>query len=366
MPCPLLRLRGPGSPTPLARLRFPERLSADTLIAVGVVTVGDHGSVRRPDSGLFNIPVDNIYATPIPRLGRHLEADTTTSCSYRPTSAAWYAPARWRSLTPIWPSSTNAARRPTSRSHEHHIGDVRGRACLDHGRYRRHRQHAVQRRSASGDNGAVKGDRLLHAMRCCREANRITGPSLDRWSSPDTIPLSKAAITSVGCVHRQIARFRSAQSPSKRCSASATKIKFRRCLPNRHRPFSCGMGLITLLQQSAARQLTSAPVAGSRQNSSTLELPKWQPDSPRSRGPQPQLRAAAFATRPKCRASSAWQAKPEPIELDPQCPGACPQEEDFSSILTTDAQQRQQPGAAARCAISPIQTADPAHRLPAR
>ena len=62
--------------------------------------------------GFFDIPVDNIYASPV-LLSDLRRQNTKTSLWCPLTWAAWYAPVHWPSnWVATWPSSTSAAPRP--------------------------------------------------------------------------------------------------------------------------------------------------------------------------------------------------------------------------------------------------------------
>jgi phosphoribosylpyrophosphate synthetase len=63
--------------------------------------------------GFFDIPVDNIYASPV-LLGDLRQKNYDDLMVVAPTWAAWCARARWpSSWGATWPSSTSAAPRPT-------------------------------------------------------------------------------------------------------------------------------------------------------------------------------------------------------------------------------------------------------------
>jgi ribose-phosphate pyrophosphokinase len=66
--------------------------------------------------GFFDIPVDNVYASPLLLADIWRAYGTENLIVSRRTWAAWSAPVRWPSawMTPTWRSSTSAARAPTS------------------------------------------------------------------------------------------------------------------------------------------------------------------------------------------------------------------------------------------------------------
>jgi len=98
-----------------ARVPITAKVVANMLQAVGVQRVLTMDLHADQIQGFFDIPVDNIYATPV--LLDDLENSAMrTSWSSRPTSAASCAPARLPSgSTATSPSSTSAVPRPTSR-----------------------------------------------------------------------------------------------------------------------------------------------------------------------------------------------------------------------------------------------------------
>jgi ribose-phosphate pyrophosphokinase len=63
--------------------------------------------------GFFDIPVDNIYASP--SCWATCRRKTTRTCWwYRRTSAVWCVPAHWQNAwAATWPSSTSAVQKPT-------------------------------------------------------------------------------------------------------------------------------------------------------------------------------------------------------------------------------------------------------------
>ena len=97
-----------------ARLRRHLGESGGRRTAVGVDRVLTMDLHADQIQGFFNIPVDNIYATLILLADIQQKYDNLWWC--RPDVAVVVRAARWRSVpTPIWPSSTNVARRRTCR-----------------------------------------------------------------------------------------------------------------------------------------------------------------------------------------------------------------------------------------------------------
>jgi ribose-phosphate pyrophosphokinase len=98
-----------------ARVAISAKVVANMLEEAGVERVLIMDLHADQIQGFFDIPVDNIYASPI-LLATCRSRSTTTCWSCRPTLAAWSAPVRWQSASAAtWPSSTSAARRRTCR-----------------------------------------------------------------------------------------------------------------------------------------------------------------------------------------------------------------------------------------------------------
>jgi ribose-phosphate pyrophosphokinase len=95
------------------RVPISAKVVANLLETVGVERVLTMDLHADQIQGFFDIPVDNIYASPV--LLSDLKSKATPTWWWsRPTWAAWCAPARWPSSWAVtWPSSTSAARRPT-------------------------------------------------------------------------------------------------------------------------------------------------------------------------------------------------------------------------------------------------------------
>jgi ribose-phosphate pyrophosphokinase len=95
------------------RVPISAKVVANMLETVGVERVLTMDLHADQIQGFFDIPVDNIYASPV--LLSDLKSKRYRTWWWcRPTSAAWCAPARWpSSWAATWPSSTSAARRPT-------------------------------------------------------------------------------------------------------------------------------------------------------------------------------------------------------------------------------------------------------------
>jgi hypothetical protein len=83
------------------------------LQAVGVARVLTMDLHADQIQGFFDIPVDNIYASPV-LLEICARRNTTTSSLSRPMWAVWFARGLWPSNSAaIWPSSTSAGPGPT-------------------------------------------------------------------------------------------------------------------------------------------------------------------------------------------------------------------------------------------------------------
>jgi ribose-phosphate pyrophosphokinase len=176
-----------------ARVAISAKVVANMLQAVGVDRVLTMDLHADQIQGFFDIPVDNIYASPIllgdlwkhnyenlvvvsPDVGgvvraralaKRLEADLAIIDKRRP-------------------------RRQRGRGDEHHRRG-RGAHLRDHGRHGRHRQHAVRggRRAARARRGQGAG--LLHAPGAVgfRAVERINASALDELVVTDTIPLTE-------------------------------------------------------------------------------------------------------------------------------------------------------------------------------
>ena len=98
--------RKPGPRTPISA-----KLVANLITTAGadrVLAVDLHaGQIQ----GFFDIPTDNLYAAPVMAADISRETGRKTSPWFRPTLAAWCAPARWPSGSTMLrsPSSTSGA-----------------------------------------------------------------------------------------------------------------------------------------------------------------------------------------------------------------------------------------------------------------
>ena len=190
---PVFRLRPPGPPPALDARADLAKVVANLLETVGVERVLTMDLHADQIQGFFDIPVDNIYASPV-LLSRPASARTTTTwSSSRPTSAAWCAPGRW-------PSSSDCdlaiidKRRPKANVSEvmHVIGEIDGPQLRDHGRHDRHRRHAGE--GGRGAEGARReeGLRLLHAPDLLGPGDRAhRSVALDEVVVTNTIPLTR-------------------------------------------------------------------------------------------------------------------------------------------------------------------------------
>jgi ribose-phosphate pyrophosphokinase len=96
------------------RVPISAKVVANMLETVGVERVLTMDLHADQIQGFFDIPVDNIYASPGAAVRPEEPQLRPTWWWCRPTSAAWCAPGRWpSSWAATWPSSTSAARRPT-------------------------------------------------------------------------------------------------------------------------------------------------------------------------------------------------------------------------------------------------------------
>jgi ribose-phosphate pyrophosphokinase len=93
------------------RVPISAKVVANMLQAVGVARVLTMDLHADQIQGFFDIPVDNIYASPV-LLGDLNQKKYRTWWSSAPTSVAWCAHAHWpSSLAATWPSSTSAGPR---------------------------------------------------------------------------------------------------------------------------------------------------------------------------------------------------------------------------------------------------------------
>ena len=136
--------------------------------------------------GFFNIPVDNIYATPI-LLGDLWKQNYDNLLVVSPDVGGVV---RARAIAKRLDSELAIIdkRRPRANVSEvmNIIGDVVGAHLRDHGRHRRHREHAVQGGLRAEGARRDEGHRVLHApgaLRRRRRADRATASST-RSSSP--------------------------------------------------------------------------------------------------------------------------------------------------------------------------------------
>ena len=136
--------------------------------------------------GFFNIPVDNIYATPM-LLGDLWKQNYEDLLVVSPDVGGVV---RARAIAKRLDSDLAIIdkRRPRANVAEvmNIIGDVDGPHLRDHGRHRRHREHAVQ--GGHGAEGARReeGRRVLHAPGAVGRRGRSASPtpSWTRSSSP--------------------------------------------------------------------------------------------------------------------------------------------------------------------------------------
>ena len=146
-----------------ARVAITAKVVADMLTTVGVNRVMVMDLHADQIQGFFNIPVDNIYATPI-LLGdlwkRNYEDLIVVSPDVGGVVRARAIAKRLDSDLAIIDK-----RRPKANVAEvmNIIGDVEGRTLRHHGRPGRHREHAVQGGLRAQGTRREEGRRLLHA-----------------------------------------------------------------------------------------------------------------------------------------------------------------------------------------------------------
>ena len=151
-----------------ARVAITAKVVADMLTTVGVNRVMVMDLHADQIQGFFNIPVDNIYATPI-LLGDLWKQNYEDLLVVSPDVGGVV---RARAIAKRLDSDLAIIdkRRPRAnvvRGDEHHRR--RQRAHLrDHGRHRRHREHAVQGRHRAEGARREEGRRVLHAPRAVR------------------------------------------------------------------------------------------------------------------------------------------------------------------------------------------------------
>ncbi len=151
-----------------ARVPITAKVVADLLTTVGVDRVMVMDLHADQIQGFFNIPVDNIYATPI-LLGDLWKQNYDDLLVVSPDVGGVV---RARAIAKRLDSELAIIdkRRPRANVSEvmHIIGDVERPHLRDHGRHGRHGEHAVQ--GGDGAEGARReeGRRVLHAPRAFR------------------------------------------------------------------------------------------------------------------------------------------------------------------------------------------------------
>ncbi len=177
-----------------ARVAISAKVVADMLSAVGVDRVLTMDLHADQIQGFFNIPVDNIYATPI------LLADIWKQKyeNLLVVSPDVGGVVRARAVAKRLDSDLAIIdkRRPKANVSEvmNIIGDVEGRTCLIMDDIVDTANTLCKAAQALKDNGAVKVIAYCtHAVLSGEAVNRIAGPSLDSLVVTDTIPLSAEA-----------------------------------------------------------------------------------------------------------------------------------------------------------------------------
>ena len=136
--------------------------------------------------GFFDIPVDNIYSLPI-LLDDIWKQNYETRWWFRPTSAAWCAPARWPSASnAIWRSSTSAVPKANVSEVMNIIGEVEGRTCIIMDDMVDTAGTLCKAATALKKDRRQQGHRLLYAPGAVRPARRAgqRAPISTNWSSP--------------------------------------------------------------------------------------------------------------------------------------------------------------------------------------
>ena len=154
--------------------RSARKVVADMMTSVGVdrvLTVDLHADQIQ---GFFDVPVDNVYGSPVllddiaaPALRKPdggLAGYRRRGARARRGQAAW--------MTPISPSSTNAARRRMSPQVMHIIGDVKDRTCVLVDDMVDTAGTLCKAAKALKEHGAEQGRRLLHPPGAVRQRHR--------------------------------------------------------------------------------------------------------------------------------------------------------------------------------------------------
>jgi ribose-phosphate pyrophosphokinase len=177
-----------------ARVAISAKVVADMLSAVGVDRVLTMDLHADQIQGFFNIPVDNIYATPI------LLADIWKQKYENLLVVSPDVGGVVRARAVAKRLDTDLAiidkRRPKANVSEvmNIIGDVEGRTCLIMDDIVDTANTLCKGAQALKDNGAVKVIAYCtHGVLSGEAANRIAGPAIDSLVVTDTIPLSKDA-----------------------------------------------------------------------------------------------------------------------------------------------------------------------------
>ena len=182
-----------------ARVAISAKVVADMLTAVGVDRVLTMDLHADQIQGFFNIPVDNIYATPI--LLTDIWKQKYSNLMVVSPDVGGVVRARAVAKRLDTDLAIIDKRRPKANVAEVMIiiGDVRGRTCLIMDDIVDTANTLCKAAQALKDNGAVKVVAYCtHAVLSGEALNRIAGPSLDALVVTDTIPLSKAAEALVG------------------------------------------------------------------------------------------------------------------------------------------------------------------------
>ena len=171
------------------------KLVADLITTAGANRVLSMDLHAGQIQGFFNIPVDNLFATPV-LLGLHqAKLYATIASSFLPTRAAWCGPGPlppdW---VPIWPSSTSAGKGPNEAQVMNIIGNVKDKTVIILDDMIDTAGTVVQAANALKEAGA------LDVSVCCTHPV-LSGPAIERLENSeikevivtDTIPLHDGA-----------------------------------------------------------------------------------------------------------------------------------------------------------------------------
>jgi len=177
-----------------ARVAISAKVVADMLTAVGVDRVLTMDLHADQVQGFFNIPVDNIYATPL--LLSDIWKQKYENLLVVSPDVGGVVRARAMAKRLDTDLAIIDKRRPKANVAEvmNIIGDVPGRTCLIMDDIVDTANTLVKAAQALKDDGAGRVIAYCtHAVLSGEAVNRIAGPALDALVVTDTIPLSRAA-----------------------------------------------------------------------------------------------------------------------------------------------------------------------------